>query len=151
MRADIVTRYNAYKMGRDGGWLSIACVEPWFWERLCRRLGCEQFVASQFDAVRFPEMFATLRGIFRSRTRDAWFAELRQDDICVAPVLGLDEALRDPQNLARGMVVELPDPALGPVRQVGIAPKLSVTPGAVRSLPPEPGQHTGEILNELRR
>lgn len=140
--------YSVYQTA-DGGWLSIACIEPWFWERLCRRLGCEQLIAGQFDAARFPEMFATLRGIFRSRTRDSWFAELRQDDICVAPVLGLDEALTDPQNLARDMVVELVDPELGPVRQVGIAPKLSRTPGEVRSLPPEPGEHTNEILNEL--
>ena len=140
--------YSVYQTA-DGGWLGIACIEPWFWERLCRRLGCEQFIGSQFDAARFPEMMVTLRDIFRRKTRDAWFAELRQEDICVAPVLGLDEALRDPQNLARHMVVELMDPELGPVRQVGIAPKLSGTPGEVRSLPPEPGAHTDEILHEL--
>ncbi|MBM5810395.1 MAG: CoA transferase [Gammaproteobacteria bacterium] len=142
--------YSVYQTA-DGGWLSIACIEPWFWERLCRRLGCEQLIAGQFDAARFPEMFTALRAAFRTKSRDAWFAELRKDDICVAPVLGLDEALRDPQNLARGMLVELPAPALGPVQQVGIAPKLSATPGSIRTLPPEPGEHTGQVLQELRQ
>ena len=35
------------------------------------------------------------------------------------------------------------------VRQVGIGPKLSETPGSVRRLGPQIGEHTDEILSEL--
>ena len=47
------------------------------------------------------------------------------------------------------MVVEVDHPALGKIKQVGVAPRLSGTPGKVRSLSPLPGEHTDEILREL--
>ncbi|RMF20506.1 MAG: CoA transferase, partial [Deltaproteobacteria bacterium] len=37
----------------------------------------------------------------------------------------------------------------GRIPQVGIAPKLSETPGRVRTPAPEPGQHTKEVLREV--
>jgi len=47
------------------------------------------------------------------------------------------------------MVVDVEHPALGKVRQLGIVPKLSDTPGKIRSLSPLLGEHTGEILSSL--
>ncbi|MHC4308174.1 MAG: CoA transferase, partial [Planctomycetota bacterium] len=82
------------------------------------------------------------------RTRDEWFADLRQDEICVMPVYALDEAVADPHIRAREMLVELEHPDFGTVEQVGIAPKLSETPGSVRTLPPRSGAHTEEVLRE---
>ena len=140
--------YNVYETA-DGKWLSIGCMEPWFWAKLCKHLGCEQFADQQFSEGKFEEMFAFLRPKIRQKTRDAWFAEFKQDDICATPVLGIDEAVKDTHNLARNMIVEMQDPEFGTVRQVGVAPKFSRTPGRVRSLSPDPGQHTEEILREL--
>jgi crotonobetainyl-CoA:carnitine CoA-transferase CaiB-like acyl-CoA transferase len=140
--------YHVYECA-DGKWLSIACMEPWFWRRLCAHLGCEELADSQFDPARFPEAFAALRARFREKTRDEWFAELRGHEICASPVYDMQEALADEHNRARGMVVALAHPVFGPVQQVGIAPKLSDTPGEVRSLAPRPGEHTEEVLREL--
>lgn len=140
--------YHVYECA-DGKWLSIACMEPWFWRRLCAQLGCEELADSQFDPAGFPEAFATLRARFREKTRDEWFAELRGNEICASPVYDMQEALADEHNRARAMVVSLPHPVFGPVQQVGIAPKLSDTPGEVRSLAPRPGEHTEEVLREL--
>jgi crotonobetainyl-CoA:carnitine CoA-transferase CaiB-like acyl-CoA transferase len=139
--------YNVYETA-DGKWLSIGCMEPWFWSKLCTRLGCEQFASVQFDAERFPEIFAFLRARFIEKNRDEWFTDLRQDEICVMPVYELDEAVADPHNRAREMVVELEHPEFGAVQQVGIAPKLSETPGSVRSLSSRRGTHTAEVLRE---
>jgi crotonobetainyl-CoA:carnitine CoA-transferase CaiB-like acyl-CoA transferase len=139
--------YNVYATA-DGGWLSIACMEPWFWKRLCAALGCEQYADAQFESEKFPEMFEFLRRRFREKTRDAWFAELKDQEICATPVYGLEEALADPHARARGMVEELEDPEFGTIRQVGVAPKFSETPGQVRTLAPRPGQHTQEVLRE---
>jgi crotonobetainyl-CoA:carnitine CoA-transferase CaiB-like acyl-CoA transferase len=47
------------------------------------------------------------------------------------------------------MVIEVEHPTLGKIKQVGIAPKLSSTPGKVRSLAPLPGEHTDEVLQGL--
>jgi crotonobetainyl-CoA:carnitine CoA-transferase CaiB-like acyl-CoA transferase len=139
--------YNVYQTA-DGKWLSIGCMEPWFWAKLCTRLGCEQFAEVQFDEARFPEIFAFLRARFRERNRDEWFADLRRDEICVTPVYALDEAVADPHMRAREMLVELEHPEFGSVQQVGIAPKLSETPGSVRRLPSRCGADAEEILRE---
>ncbi len=61
----------------------------------------------------------------------------------------LDETFQDPQILHRKMVIELDHPNLGKVKQVGILPKLSDTPGQFRRFAPVHGEHTDEILNAL--
>jgi crotonobetainyl-CoA:carnitine CoA-transferase CaiB-like acyl-CoA transferase len=134
---------------RDEKWLSIGCLEPGFWEALCRALGREDFIPYQMNADKHPEMFDYLRREFKTRTRDEWFEYLRQFDICVGPVYCLDEVFSDPHVRAREMVVELEHPTVGKVQQVGVAAKLSETPGSVRSLAPRRGQHTEEILLDL--
>jgi len=142
-----VPSYHVYETA-DGRWLSIGCLEPWFWQELCQALGCPEFIPHQNNREKFGEMFQFFRRRFREKTRDEWFAELRQRDICVAPVYSLDEVFADPHVQARGMVAELPHPQFGPVRMVGIAPKFSETPGAVRRLAPKRGEHTEEVLKE---
>ncbi len=142
-----VPAYSVYETG-DGKWLSIGCLEPWFWSELCQALGCEEYTAQQMNREKFPEMFDYFRRRFRERTRDEWFEELRQRDICVAPVYGLDEAFADPHVQARQMVVEVDHPEFGKVKQVGIGPKFSETPGSVRSAAPQRGAHTDELLRE---
>ncbi|KPK21644.1 MAG: hypothetical protein AMJ76_02115 [Dehalococcoidia bacterium SM23_28_1] len=134
---------------RDGRWLSIGCLEPAFWEALCRAVGREDFIPYQMNADKYPEMFDYFRQEFKTRTRDEWFEYLRQFDICVGPVYSLEEVFNDPQVRAREMVVELEHPAVGKVQQVGVGAKLSQTPGSVRSLAPSRGQHTEELLLEL--
>jgi alpha-methylacyl-CoA racemase len=139
--------YNVYETA-DGGWLSIGCLEPWFWRELCQALGCEEYIPHQNNREKFPEMLDYLRRRFRERTRDEWFEELRQRDICVAPVYSLDEVFADPHVRERGMIADLEHPQFGTVRQVGVGPKFSETPGSVRSTAPRQGEHTEEILRE---
>jgi crotonobetainyl-CoA:carnitine CoA-transferase CaiB-like acyl-CoA transferase len=140
--------YNVYQT-RDDRWLSIGSLEPHFYANLCRVLGREDLAASQGEASRWDEVFAFLRREFRKKTRDEWFELLRDADVCVAPVYGLDEAAEDAHNRHRGMVLEIDHPTLGKVRQVGIGTKLSNTPGGVRSLAPRAGEHTDEVLAGL--
>jgi formyl-CoA transferase len=59
------------------------------------------------------------------------------------------ETFRDPQVIAREMVVQIDDPRCGPVKQAGIALKLSETPGSIRRLGPRPCEHTDEILGAI--
>jgi crotonobetainyl-CoA:carnitine CoA-transferase CaiB-like acyl-CoA transferase len=140
--------YNVYQCA-DGGWISIGSLEPHFWANLCRATGREDFIPHQYDPAKRDEIFEHLRAQFASKTRDEWFEVLKQTDICAAPVYALDEALNDPHNLARQMVIEVEHPQAGRVKQVGIGTKLSETPGAVRSPAPSPGQHTDEVLASL--
>lgn len=139
--------YNVYEC-RDGKWLSIGSLEPWLWKTTCEVLGCEEFIPQQLNREKYPEMFEWLRAKFKEKTRDEWFEELRQHDICVGPVLSMDEVFSNPHVLARQMMIEVPTPDGGSVKQVGIAAKFSETPGGVRSTAPARGEHTDAVLRE---
>jgi crotonobetainyl-CoA:carnitine CoA-transferase CaiB-like acyl-CoA transferase len=140
--------YNVYET-RDGGWISVGSIETKFWRNLCRVMEAEQYVEHAFDESAFPEIKAHFAAKFKTRTRAEWVELLFKEEICAAPVYDLREALEDPHNRARGMVVELQHPQHGTVRQVGIGPKFSETPGSVRSLSPTPGEHTDAVLAGL--
>jgi crotonobetainyl-CoA:carnitine CoA-transferase CaiB-like acyl-CoA transferase len=123
-----VPAYNVYQC-KDGGWISLGSLEPHFWANLCRVMGCEDYIPHQYDGAKRDEIFAHLREQFMSKTRDEWFEVLKQTDICAAPVYSLDQALQDPHNLARNMVIDVEHEKAGKVKQVGIGTKLSETPG----------------------
>jgi crotonobetainyl-CoA:carnitine CoA-transferase CaiB-like acyl-CoA transferase len=91
--------YHVYACA-DGAWLAIAALEPPFWVVACRALGREDLVPRQFDASAITEVATILRG----RPRDHWLAVLPAD-ACAAPVNRPDEAERDIQVRARGLVV----------------------------------------------
>jgi crotonobetainyl-CoA:carnitine CoA-transferase CaiB-like acyl-CoA transferase len=143
-----IPHYNVYDT-KDGKRISIGSLEPWFYANLCRAVGREDLIPHEFNAEKHPSLFAHLREIFRTKTRDEWFQLLNETDQCVGKVLTLDELEHDPQVQARRMVIEVSDPRHGTVKQVGFAPKLSATPQSVRRLAPTLGEHTDEILGKL--
>ncbi len=101
---------------------------------------------SQQKIKKWKEISSYLKQLFLTKTRDEWFELLRQKDVPIGKVYSLDEVFADPQVLHRKMVIEVEHPTEGKVKQVGVAIKLSDTPGKVRSLPPLLGEHTNEIL-----
>lgn len=141
--------YNVYKC-RDGRYLSVGCIEPWFWAVLCNTLGREDLIPMQFDESKAEYIKGELRDIFITKDRDEWWKTLSGiDNIAVAKVSSLDEVASDPQNLYRNMIVQAGEVNGQAVRQVGIGPKLSDTPGSVRFTGATTGQHTDEVLDEL--
>ncbi|MCW2699782.1 MAG: succinyl-CoA:(R)-citramalate CoA-transferase [Blastococcus sp.] len=59
------------------------------------------------------------------------------------------DMLTDPQFRARGSILEVPHPIFGRLAMQAVAPRLSRTPGAVRWVGPELGEHNDEILGGL--
>lgn len=72
----------------DGRWLTVAALEPKFWTRLCELLERPDLLACQYE----PETFEQLEAIFEGRPLDAWLERFEQEDVCVGPVLTLEEA-----------------------------------------------------------
>ncbi len=141
--------YNVYET-KDGKYISLGCLEERFWRNLCKALGREDFIEHQWaTGEKREEIFSTFRKIFKTKTRDEWFKELAEADVCVAPVYSLDEVFRDPQVLHRKMVEEIEHPKAGKIKVLGIPAKFSETPGKIRDPAPGFGQHTKEILKML--
>jgi crotonobetainyl-CoA:carnitine CoA-transferase CaiB-like acyl-CoA transferase len=71
-------------------------------------------------------------------------------DVCAVEHLVPPSVFDAPQARHNGMVVELDDPALGTVEQVAPAIRFDGRPPACPVAAPTPGEHTDEILAELR-
>jgi len=142
--------YQVYETA-DGRWFSVGSMEPYFYANLCRALDMEQYIDDQgtSDPRRRTEIRDAFAAAFKSRTAGEWDQILNEVDVCAKPVLSLEEALGDPHNLSREMVVEVPTPEGGTMRQAGVAPKLSRTPGRVRGGAPSRGQDTEDLLAAL--
>ncbi len=59
------------------------------------------------------------------------------------------EMLDDPQFAARRAIVTVTHPQFGELKMQNVAPKLSETPGGIRSPSPDLGQHNDEIYRQL--
>jgi crotonobetainyl-CoA:carnitine CoA-transferase CaiB-like acyl-CoA transferase len=139
--------YNTYECS-DGRWFSIGSIEGHFWEALCKIIDTEDLLPKQFNMDEWPAMIERFKGIFKQKTADDWMAIMSQYDICAAPVLEMENVVTNEHNLARGMVIEVDSP-IGKVKQIGVGPKLSDTPGMPKFSSPLIGQHTDEVLKGL--
>lgn len=135
--------YRAYETA-DGGYVAVGALEPPFYAELLDRLGLDPDEWPQGDAARWPAQRAELARIFASRTRDEWEEVFAGSDACVAPVLDLEEARSHPHLEARGTFIDV-----GRTPQPAPAPRLSRTPGTVRTAAPAAGEHTDAICREL--
>jgi crotonobetainyl-CoA:carnitine CoA-transferase CaiB-like acyl-CoA transferase len=138
--------YNIYET-KDGKYITIGALEPKFWANLCKILGREDLIEKQNDGS--DEVFNDLQQIFRSKTQAQWNELLGLKEVCYAPVLNLQEATEDPQICHRNMVIDHPASLKTKLKEIGIVPKFSLTPGKIRHPSPVPGQDTEEILAEI--
>lgn len=134
----------------EGGYITLAAIEEHFWMNLCRALGHEEWIEHQYaEGEKAEEIRAEMRAIFRTRTRDEWFDLLKDKDVCVGPVLSLDEALTSEQVKSRGMVIPHDHPIVG--RTSLLATPIKLRDGAARIRFPAGrlGEDTDAILAEL--
>ena len=136
--------YNVYETA-DGRHMSLGALEPKFWENFCRAVGRVDLLGEAYN----PEAIPAVRDVFRQRTQAEWIAIFEETDACCEPVQTLEEALTDPQTLARQMVVEVQHPQAGALRQLGAPVKFSETEPRIGDAAPKLGEHTAEVLREL--
>jgi len=130
------------------GWVTCGALEPKFWAAFCEGVDRPDLIEKQFEAPG-SEAWDEVAAIFRSRTRDEWKSFNDERDCCIEPVLDLDEALDSELVRSREMVVEVEQPELGTVRQLGHPVKLSRTPADPTRPAPAFGEHTDEVLAEV--
>jgi alpha-methylacyl-CoA racemase len=138
--------YDTYECA-DGRYLAVGALEPRFYEELVRRTGFPlpgDENLDRTDPANWPALRAAWARLFRTRTRDEWTDLLGSSDACVAPVLDWAEAPKHPHLAARGVFVEHAG-----TLQPAPAPRFSGTPTALRRPPPQPGEHTNEVLAEV--
>src|SRR6056297_4168635 len=131
---------------KDGGYLSVQCLEPKFYAAFLTRLELadDPAFSAQYDRALWPVLTARLAGLFASQTADHWARLFDGSDACVAPVLSPWSAAEDPHMAARGVWSERDG-----ILQPAPAPRFDggrTQPGDI----PERGQHTDAILAALK-
>lgn len=143
--------HNVYEC-KDGKYLTLSTREPWFWERLLKVLGREDWLPHQRPEGKLKdEMFDYFRKSFKSKPRGEWLKILKEADCQFGSVNLTPEDVRDdPHNKAREMVIETKNPATGDKMFIhGFALKLSETPAGMWRGPSLMGMDTEDVLKEL--
>ncbi|TVQ48783.1 MAG: CoA transferase [Gammaproteobacteria bacterium] len=81
----------------------------------------------------------------RTLTQEELIGLMDEHGIPAGGIYRAPEMLEDPHFKARQAIIEVMHPELGSLKMQNIAPKLSLTPGQVRAVGPELGQHNEEV------
>ena len=134
----------------DGGFVTISAIESHFYRNLCNALGRPEWTELQYaDDTRQEEIRADLRRIFLTRTRDEWFAQLKDKEVCISPVLTVAEAAESEQVRARECLVPHTHPVAGDTRLLATPIRMKNAPASIRRHAPALGEHSAEILASL--
>ena len=145
--------YGAFP-AQDGS-IIIACLTNSFWERICQALGTPDWILDRrFDTLeKRRDNRRLVNEMICELTRRKTVAELAElfteYNVPHAPILGIREALAQPQTVAREMVVETEHAVLGKIPIVNRPIKFAGEQQPVPAAPPVLGQHTDEILRDI--
>ncbi|MBI3967575.1 MAG: CoA transferase [Chloroflexi bacterium] len=139
---------------KDGHWLVLSVSSDSVFDRLAEALGRAElakdprFYTNQVRVENREAIEAIVVEWFGQRTRDEILEELNRAGVPVSPVYNIADIMEDEHYQARENVVVVEDPVLGPVAMPNAVPRLSRTPGEVRTTAPLLGQHSAEVLSE---
>jgi formyl-CoA transferase len=136
------------------GYLNIGAATQPTWEQLCGAIGLEGLIEDPRFKIpgdrkaREAELAALLEETFSQETTSHWLELLDAAGVVAGPIYNMEQVYQDPQVLAREMLVDLEDPELGTIHNIGVPVKLSETPAKIRSRAPALGEHSSEVLME---
>ncbi|MCC6174734.1 MAG: CoA transferase [Chloroflexi bacterium] len=139
----------------DGHWLAIGANGDGIFRRFSAAIGQPElahdpcYATNQARRANAGNLDALIAEWTSTRTLAEAMAILNEADVPAGPVYSVEDIANDPQYQAREMLVDLPDARLGRLLMPGIVPRLTATPGAIRSAGPDVGQDTDDVLGRL--
>ena len=134
------------------GYVNIGAATQATWEQFCRAIGQESLIEDPRFKVpgdrkaREGELAELLELTLSRQTTADWLELLAQAGVVAGPIYNMEQVYQDPQVRAREMVIDLEDPELGTLHNIGIPIKLSATPGRINRRAPALGEHSEEVL-----
>jgi crotonobetainyl-CoA:carnitine CoA-transferase CaiB-like acyl-CoA transferase len=147
---------NNYAAGDGRRFWVVGLEADRHWPPMCRVVGHPEwaddprYADARARAVNGVELIAALDEIFATKPLDEW-AEIfaGEPDFFWSPINSLEDVVADEQFHAAGGIVDVPD-AGASVAMVATPADFHGTPASHRSAAPELGQHTDEVLAELK-
>ena len=146
----MIAPYQAF--ATQDGYINIGAANQNNWERMCRAVGREdlldddRFASNPERMVSIEALTPIMEETFRTKTTAHWVEVLENAGVPCGPIYNIKQVYADPHVRSRDMSVELEHPKSGSIRNIGVAVKLSETPGSVRTPAPLLGQHSHEVL-----
>src|SRR4051812_18907551 len=146
-RSETTSPRNVFRT-KDGRYIGISASIQAMSERLFRAIGREDMIndprfRTNTDRVRnAAECEAPVVEFIAARPLDENMVAFAAAEVTAAPVYDIDQFLADPHVLEREIVVDLPDAETGRIAMHNIIPRLSETPGRLRTPAPSLGEHT---------
>jgi len=140
---------------KDGSWIILVTSSDKTFERLAKAMGREDMLTDErystnsVRLTRFEEVNGIVADWIRTKTKDELQTYLDECGVPMSQIYSIRDIFEDPQYKARENIVEVEHPRLGKVKIPGVVPKFSETPGSIRQIAPDLGEHTDEILKDI--
>jgi crotonobetainyl-CoA:carnitine CoA-transferase CaiB-like acyl-CoA transferase len=144
--------YESYPC--SDGYIVVTVITDQFWRNLLQVVALPDLDTEEngYQPGRWKNrenINARLATKFSTNTQAFWLTRLREHRVPCAPVNNFGQALNDDHVLARRMVVDVPHPLGGEVKQPGNPIKMSDTHEDTYSPPPLLGADTESVLRRL--
>ena len=142
---------NAYQAS-DGKWLGLSASAQSIAERVMGVIGHPEVIEEPWFSdhegrVAHQELLDSLIAEWvGARPTTEVLEKFEAAGAVIGPIYSIADIFEDAQYRARETITTVDDPRLGPVRLQNVIPLLSATPGSVRYLGGELGEHNSEIL-----
>lgn len=145
---------NVYRTA-EGDWVAVSTSSQSIAERVLTLVGREDLVAEPWFATghtraeHVEELDDAVGGWIGERATAEVIEAFERAQAAVSQVYDVRGVMSDPQYLARGTAITVPDDDLGPLVMQNVLFRLSSTPGAIRWTGRAPGQDTDDVLEEI--
>lgn len=142
---------NAYQTS-DDLWVCLSASTQKMAERLFRSIGrpelCEdpRYRTNAQRVLHAGELDKIIGDFIRRRTQAENVAFFEAAEVTIGPIYDIAQIVQDPHVLERELVADYPDPEMGEFPMHHVVPRLSGTPGSVRTPAPALGEHNRELL-----
>ena len=123
------------------------------WENFCRAAEKEEWIehpeyqTKDLRLENYKTFNQEMSALMATRTHADWVERFEAHDVMYAPVHNIEDVTREPQVVAREMIVEVEHPVAGKHKIVSSPLKFSRTPVSVERAAPELGADTEKILS----
>lgn len=142
---------NAYQAS-DGKWLGLSASSQSIAERVMRLVGHPEVIDEPWfkdhsgRVENQKELDRLIGDWIGAHTAAEVQAAFEEQEAVIGPIYSIADIFEDPQYLARETITTVEDPILGTARVQNAVPRLVDTPGKVRHLGGDLGQHNREVL-----
>ena len=136
----------------DGKYLAMSASMQSMWEQLARAMDQPELIDDpRFRTPRsrvenMAALDALVAAFFAERTLDDNLAYCAEKGLTVGAIADAAELIDHEYIKGRDVLVHMDDADYGAIPMHNVFPRLSETPGAIRSPAPDLGQHTEEVL-----